>query len=83
MDASCASRDISTVSFWKFVLRESECHLKQGESTITPTEERTNMSAAAVRCAGPELSRDMYSVLRSHETFAAMGGVPPPCPCLP
>jgi hypothetical protein len=42
------------------------------------------MSAAATRGAGAELSRDMYSVLRSHETFAAMGGVPPPGPwCRP
>jgi hypothetical protein len=38
----------------------------------------TNMSAAAGRCEGAELSRDMYSVLRSHETFAGMGGVPGP-----
>jgi hypothetical protein len=38
----------------------------------------TNMSAAAGRGEGAELSRDMYSVLRSHETFADMGGVPDP-----
>ena len=36
------------------------------------------MSAAAARCEGAELPRDMYSVLRSHETSAAIGGVPPP-----
>ena len=42
------------------------------------------MSVAAARGAGAELSRDMYSVLRSHETFAAMAGVPPPEPwCRP
>lgn len=40
--------------------------------------EMTNMSAAAGRCEGAELSRDMYSVLRSHETLAGMGGVPGP-----
>lgn len=36
------------------------------------------MSRAAGRVEGDELSRDMYSVLRSHETFAGMGGVPGP-----
>ena len=38
--------------------------------------EGTNMSAAGVWDA-VVLSREMYSVLRSHETFAATGGVPP------
>jgi len=42
-------------------------------------EEQTNMSVVAARGVEVELSRDMYSVLRSHETFAAMGGAPPPC----
>ena len=36
----------------------------------------TNMSAAGTRDV-VVLSREMYSVLRSHETFAATGGVPP------
>lgn len=34
------------------------------------------MSAAAARDVGAE-SRDMYSVLRSHETFGVAGGAPP------
>ena len=34
-------------------------------------------AVAAVRGVGAELSRDMYSVLRSQETCAATGGVPP------
>jgi len=37
----------------------------------------TNMSTAGARCEGEELSRDMYSVLRSHETLGVTGGVPP------
>ena len=36
------------------------------------------MSVAAARCEGAELPREMYSVLRSQETSAAIGGVPPP-----
>ena len=36
------------------------------------------MSAAAERFEGAELSRDMYSVLRSHETFAGTGDEPDP-----
>jgi hypothetical protein len=39
--------------------------------------ERTNMSAAAARGAGAELLHDINSMLRSHETFVAMGGVLP------
>lgn len=38
--------------------------------------EGTNMSAAGARDV-VVLSREMYSVLRSHETFAATGGVAP------
>lgn len=75
MDASCASRDISTTSFCGFIL--GVCHLKQGETTIMQRMERTNMSAAAARGAGAELLRDINSMLRSHETFVAMGGVLP------
>lgn len=76
MDASCASREMSTTSFRKFVLQE----MCKGGKMIHNREREvmTNMSAAAGRGEGAELSRDMYSVLRSHETFADMGGVPDP-----
>jgi hypothetical protein len=80
MEASCASRDISTASFWKFVLQEM-CHFfffLEKIIIVHLREEWTNMSVDAGRSAGVVLSRDMYSVLRSHETFAAIGGVPGP-----
>ncbi len=78
MEASCASRDISTASFWKFVLQEM-CHFFLGKNhNRALREEWTNMSVDVGRSAGVVLSRDMYSVLRSHETFAGIGGVPGP-----
>jgi len=79
IDASWASRDISTASF---VLREcgwlgekmlESCGAKGRQAGKG---QGTYKSAAVARGVGAELSRDMYSVLRSHETFAGTGGVP-------
>jgi len=74
MDAICASRDMSTASFWRLDLREKSVLEGRGGERRKGT--GTNRSAAGARDV-VVLSREMYSVLRSHETFAATGGVPP------